>query len=333
MNVTFDATALPVGSHDAELVVRSNDPDEPSVIVPINLQVADVAAVGNVEPATLNLARHGDWITAYLELPPPFDLNAIPVSTLRLNRASVADPTRHTIGDVDQDGIPDMTLKFDQDLLTPTLLEGDEVPVTLTGEIAGDHRLLATVVAGATYNVRWSLPTDWNPHHADVYLSINGGVSWSLIGAGISGTEFAWVVPNVATQKALVRVDLFDALGLITHDSSNQPFTITSVPTAVEPPVAVGSRLMLMNAPNPFRSTQATTVRFSLPKAGKVRLTIYDTQGHLVHVLAEGVMPAGHHEAVWRGTDRRGRPVSSGVYFYQLQHGSERLTKRMVMLR
>ena len=65
------------------------------------------------------------------------------VPTLRLNRVSTADPDHHTIGDVDHDGTPDMTIKFVQDELTPTLEEGDQVPVTVSGELIGNHRFVA----------------------------------------------------------------------------------------------------------------------------------------------------------------------------------------------
>jgi hypothetical protein len=124
--------------------------------------------------------------------------------------------------------------------------------VTLTGELAGDHRVMATTIlrvirhkvtapnggetlaAGSSTALRWTVPNDWHPHHADVYLSTNGGISWSIIGAGVRGTSFNWVVPNVSSHAALVRVELFDALGAITHDSSDQPFNILPAPTAID---------------------------------------------------------------------------------------------------
>lgn len=351
VNISFDASDLSVGSHDAQLVVGSNDPDESSLVVPISLMVADVGAVVNVNPNTLNLGRRARWVTAYLELPPESDLGSVVLSTLRLNRASPADPRIHTIGDEDGDGVPDLTLKFDQDLLAPTLEEGDDAEVVLTGEIAGDHRLLATgtvrvtrhrvvtpnggevLAAGATREIRWSIPAGWAPHHADVYGSLNGGVSWSLIAGGVSGTRLAWTVPNVTSQTALVRVILVDEIGVMGQDSSDQPFSIVSSTTGVELPVAVRQHRLLQNAPNPFRSAAETAIGFELPRPATIRLAIYDAGGHLVRILADGWMPAGRHEASWNGSDRHGRPVASGVYFYELREGGVRLTQRMVVLR
>ncbi|TMQ69484.1 MAG: hypothetical protein E6K81_14860 [Candidatus Eisenbacteria bacterium] len=351
VNLAFDATGLAVGAHDAELVVRSNDPDESVLVVPIDLQVADVAATIDVDPNTLNLDRRANWVTAYLELPAPGDLGGVVVSTLRLNRASSADPTQHSIGDEDHDGVADMTLKFDQDALAPTLEEGDQVAVVMTGELPGNHRLLGTstirvirhhvtapnggevVAPGGTLAVRWSVPSGWHPDHADVLVSFNGGTSWSRIAADLTGTTFSWVVPNVATQAALVRVTLFDALGEIGHDSSDQPFTITANPTAIQGPGEGGPHRLLQNSPNPFRSATETSIGFVLPGPGSVRLAVYDAKGYLTGVIADGWMPAGAHQVIWDGRDRLGRPVSAGVYFYQLRAGEVRLTQRMVVLR
>jgi hypothetical protein len=351
VNLAFDATGLAVGSHDAELVVRSNDPDEPTLVVPVNLQVADVGAVINVEPTTLNLGSRGNWMTVKLELPSPFDPAGIVVSTLRLNRVVPADSTRFMPGDEAVDGVPHLSLKFDQDLFKTTVEEGDEVRVVVTGEMEGNLRIMGAgtiqvtrphvtspnggelLSPGSTTAIHWNVPESWPVDHADVYWSFNGGVSWSLITGGVHGTSLSWTVPTVVSHDALVRVVLFDALGELDHDSSDQPFSITTSPTAVEPPVADGAHQLLQNAPNPFGSATVTSIGFQLPRAAMVRLAIYDARGQLVRVVADGWMPAGRHDVTWEGLDRHGRPVAAGVYFYQLREGDVRLTKRMVVLR
>jgi hypothetical protein len=85
------------------------------------------------------------------------------------------------------------------------------------------------------------------------------------------------------------------------------------------------------NAPNPFNPS--TAIGFSLFRAAEVRLTVYDTIGREVAVLAEGSYPAGDHTVRWDGRDHRGVKVSSGVYLYRLTAGGKSETRRMALVR
>jgi len=72
-------------------------------------------AIVDITPDTLNLISKGKWITCYIELPEGFDLEDIDVSTISLNESINAiqnAPT--TMGDYDDDGIPDLMVKFDR---------------------------------------------------------------------------------------------------------------------------------------------------------------------------------------------------------------------------
>ena len=70
------------------------------------------------------------------------------------------------------------------------------------------------------------------------------------------------------------------------------------------------------NYPNPFNPS--TTIKYSLPKAGHLKLSIFNVRGQLVKTLLDGVRPAGEDQTiVWDGSDNQGSSVSSGVYFYE----------------
>lgn len=85
------------------------------------------------------------------------------------------------------------------------------------------------------------------------------------------------------------------------------------------------------NHPNPFNPE--TTIKYKLPTAGHVRLSIYNTLGHEVRVLVDGVQSASQHSAIWNGRDDRGNSMPSGVYFYHIQAGEFADTKKMVLAR
>jgi hypothetical protein len=95
------------------------------------------------------------------------------------------------------------------------------------------------------------------------------------------------------------------------------------------------------NYPNPFWSgatspafgggNPTTQIRYQLPQAVQVSLTIYNMLGQKVRELINAQQPAGYHTAIWDGRDNAGRPVPTGVYHYRLQAGSFTVTKKMLM--
>jgi hypothetical protein len=65
-------------------------------------------------------------------------------------------------------------------------------------------------------------------------------------------------------------------------------------------------------------------LRFSLPEDASVDLAIYDVKGRLVSRITNARLPAGDHQYLWHGMDRKGSHVASGVYFARLKvHGQD----------
>jgi hypothetical protein len=85
------------------------------------------------------------------------------------------------------------------------------------------------------------------------------------------------------------------------------------------------------NYPNPFNPS--TTISYSLPIAGKVRLDIYNVKGQLVKTLLNKDMEAGLHSIIWNGRDMNNQSVASGIYFYRLSSPSMTQTKRMLLMK
>lgn len=81
----------------------------------IKLAPLKISATIDVDPNTLNLKSKGEWVTAYIELPEGYDVADINVSSLMLNDTVLVDPDAPTlIGDYDEDGVPDLMVKFDR---------------------------------------------------------------------------------------------------------------------------------------------------------------------------------------------------------------------------
>ena len=85
------------------------------------------------------------------------------------------------------------------------------------------------------------------------------------------------------------------------------------------------------NYPNPFNPV--TNIPYDLQNNQHVTLTIYDLNGREIILLVNKNQPVGHKSIQWNATDMQGKPVSAGVYLYQIQAGAFIETRKMVFLK
>jgi len=87
------------------------------------------------------------------------------------------------------------------------------------------------------------------------------------------------------------------------------------------------------NFPNPFAAPHGQTViRYALPEAVHVRLSIFDMLGREVKTLVNKNLQAGYHGAVWDGRDEQGRRLATGLYFYRLHAGNFVRVNKMLLV-
>jgi subtilisin-like proprotein convertase family protein/uncharacterized protein YceK len=85
------------------------------------------------------------------------------------------------------------------------------------------------------------------------------------------------------------------------------------------------------NVPNPFNPS--TKITYDLSQPSMVKLTIYDIAGRVVCNLVNEHVGAGRHDVIWAGKNNKGEPVTSGVYFYLVEAGGFRQSKRMMLVK
>ena len=85
------------------------------------------------------------------------------------------------------------------------------------------------------------------------------------------------------------------------------------------------------NLPNPFNSQ--TTIRYSLPAAAAVELSVYNLAGQKLVRLVAGQRAAGNYRVDWDGRDGGGRLLASGVYLYRLRAGDQVLERKLMLLK
>jgi hypothetical protein len=85
------------------------------------------------------------------------------------------------------------------------------------------------------------------------------------------------------------------------------------------------------NYPNPFNPE--THIRFEIPYAGNVDLSIYNLRGMKVKTLYSGQKSAGVYSFKWNGKNDNNQSVSGGVYIYKLQSGKQMQMHKMILLK
>jgi hypothetical protein len=107
-----------------------------------------IQATIDIDPDTLNLKSKGRWITCYIELPEGYNVSEIDVSTILLNDTIPAEAHPTGIGDEDEDGIPDLMVKFDR----------------------------ASVIDLIKDNIDWSSPEKTEPLTYKITLTVTGAL-------------------------------------------------------------------------------------------------------------------------------------------------------------
>lgn len=80
------------------------------------------------------------------------------------------------------------------------------------------------------------------------------------------------------------------------------------------------------NYPNPFNPV--TNISYKLPVSSHVKLVVYDMTGRLIQTLVNGVQASGSHIALFDASN-----LSSGIYLYEIQAGSFRDVKKMMLIK
>ena len=83
---------------------------------------------------------------------------------------------------------------------------------------------------------------------------------------------------------------------------------------------------LLQNYPNPFNPS--TTIKYSLPKAGNVKLSIYNAIGSKVATVVNEYKTAGNYSVQFNGSN-----LASGIYLYRLESGNYSAVMKLILLK
>ena len=236
------------------------------------------------------------------------------------------DPA-YAVADLHVPVFPDKSEPGFYDYFSNEYLQGDKQLTLLTPGPGTSWEI------GSPAAITWaSVAAGQGPALADtvcVELSRDGGPWIEIARGALADGMAAWSVEGPASDGVCLRLRLETDCALELRSASGT-FQIVPGSVAVEGEPVPRIRL-LPPRPNPFFGSAAFVVEAAEPTT--VRLELRSASGRRVRLLENRELSAGRHIVRWDGRDDRGRPVSSGVYFYRLDAGSLTASGRLLRLR
>ncbi|MCF8412270.1 MAG: T9SS type A sorting domain-containing protein [Melioribacteraceae bacterium] len=187
---------------------------------------------------------------------------------------------------------------------------------------------LAGQVEGSSIKLAWDEPVDEDFQYFAVYRGESTGFTpnaQNMI-AQVSNIEFT---DNslTANKSYYYVVSAFDFSGNESEFSQEISASVTGVeeggiPTEFE---------LSQNYPNPFNPT--TYIKYGIPEAADVNITIYNALGKEVKTLVRKAQDSGFYSVQWDAKDSMGNILPSGIYFYRIQAGDFVDSKKMILLK
>jgi hypothetical protein len=197
------------------------------------------------------------------------------------------------------------------------------------------------------FNVGWIQTGEWLKYtvnilqegNYDLYIRVastktGGKISFSfndtnltgLVDIPLTGGWQSWKTVKLgnyflpAGQHALVLRFYFDGYNF------NYFEILPSITGNIDQSTLIRDYELFQNFPNPFNPK--TTIIFELPKYSHVKLGIFNLLGHKIEDLVNSTLAQGLHTIIWDASK-----YSSGNYYYILESGESRLTRKMILLK
>jgi hypothetical protein len=189
------------------------------------------------------------------------------------------------------------------------------VPSGVGGTISGDSEIILS----------WDPNSENDLDHYTIYRSANES-SFENID---QTTETVYTDADIQTEvNYSYTISATDHSGNESGLSEEIIISITDIENTSSLPLKY---YLLQNYPNPFNPV--TTIKYGILNSGDVNVMIYDVLGNTVKELVNKKQSKGHYQVMWNGKNIQNKPVSSGIYYYQIVTQHFQNIKKMVLVR
>ena len=191
--------------------------------------------------------------------------------------------------------------------------EHDVLPVELTS--------FSVVVNGSNIVLNWQTATELNNHGFEIQRKLENS-DWNTIGfrsgQGTTLEQTIYIfrdnISEISAIKLYYRLKQIDFNGTVEYSDE---VIVLNQPRDYE---------LYQNYPNPFNPS--TTITYSIPIAGLVKITIYDALGESIKELVNETKEPGYYSINWNADN-----INSGVYFLKIKADNFISTKKMLLVK
>ena len=322
VNTSFTLTVSPV--NDIALVSNVSIDEDKNTNVTLNSTLSGTTtftAVSDKNTVTTSIS------SSVLTLVPNANWNGVANITAYASNSTAKDSTTFTLT---VNAIPDLPGEF---TWTNSTSENDSITIT-----------------SSNMSFEWSISWDKSidPDGEDVtYKIFNTNPPFNMVPVDLFELSFTQTTIDFPYETFILRwPSTLQMVNRLTYKynvyaySGNDSTEITGTRVlvvkrvgdlnteSIEPP---NSFVLHPNYPNPFNPQ--TQIRFEMPYAGKIDLSIYNLLGVKVKTLYSGQKPSGVFTFKWDGKNDNNQLVSGGVYIYKLQSEKGMQMRKMILLK
>ncbi len=204
----------------------------------------------------------------------------------------------------------------------PRDLENEiEIPISVNAmKVEGTAWVEREEELTITWPIFDNIPADWEIEFVDYQEQVRLDVR--------TEESYQFTSNEGATQEK--KGSMFEALTPQKQKASNSNrFALVvrpSMTSSNEPKELPSVFALEQNYPNPFNP--ATTIKYSVAKAGEVHLSVYNMMGQKVSDLVSGNKQAGSYSISWNAEG-----MASGMYFYRLSAAGQTVTRQMTLIK
>jgi hypothetical protein len=224
-------------------------------------------------------------------------------------------PRRPANGDFDLDGDLDIAVPiYDEAKVAVIMNTLNPVPVELVSFTAS--------VNDNDITLYWKTATEKNNSGFEIHRYAQNDNNWNQIGF-VEGNGTTTEENNYSfTDKNLESGSYSYKLVQIDFDGTRNASEIVNVEVGSQPT----EYFLSQNYPNPFNPT--TTIQYSIPKSGNVKLTVYNSLGQMIKILVDDYKEVGTYTINFNASD-----LTSGIYYYRLNSDGKSIVRKMIILK